>query len=86
MQIRRKRHASRAGQEIRVSELHTFQYLHRRMERPCPGNLQRTLFASELISFLYAGADLLCLVTRSPIGSKRSDSYWPRLGAKTGEQ
>jgi hypothetical protein len=52
------------------------------MERQCQGNLQRTPFASEPISFPNADADLLCLATRSQIGSKRSASCWPRLGAK----
>ena len=35
-------------------------------------------FAFELISFPNAGADLLCLATQSPIGSKRSASWWPK--------
>jgi hypothetical protein len=65
-----------------VTELHTFQRLHRRMERQCQGNLQRTPFAFEPISFPNAAADLLCLATQSPIGLKRNASCWPRLGAK----
>jgi hypothetical protein len=52
------------------------------MERRCPANLQTTPFAFEPISFPNAGADLLCLVTQNPIGSKRSDSCWPRLVAE----
>ena len=39
-------------------------------------------FACGPISFPNAAADLLCLVTPSPIGSKRSANYWLRLGAK----
>ena len=41
-----------------------------------------TPFASGPISFPNAGADLLCLATQSPIGSKRSASCLPKLGAK----
>jgi hypothetical protein len=40
------------------------------------------LFASGPISFLNAGGDLLYLATQSRIGSKRSASCLPRLGAK----
>jgi hypothetical protein len=65
-----------------VSELHIFQSIHSRTRRPCPGNFQRTPFVFEPISFPNAGADLLCLATQSPIGSKRSANCWPRLVAK----
>ena len=67
---------------MQLSELHTFQHLHSPTWLPYPANLQRTRFACGRISFPNAGADLLCLATPSPIGSKRSVSCWLRLGAK----
>src|SRR5215470_8847814 len=82
----RKSRASRTGQEMGVSDLHKFQLLLRRTLRPCPKNRRTTPFASGPISFPNAAADSRCLVTPSPIGSKRSASCWLRLGAKVEQE